>query len=308
MDRQYITLKHFIRDLDEGFTLVELMVSMVVAFIVLSMGLLAVTYSRKLYLEDQDRTNLNQNLRAAMDLVGTDIKQAGERITDAKFPAIDITSSSELLLRRRLDLPILPVCQAIASSSSNPIYIALSTSPPQGCSLLDSDGDGLPDNLVAWRDYRCNQDGVSGCQGNSQEQVRAYIYDGNGNGEFFTYTGEDMTNFQMQTASYTWQRAYGTSSSIYLLEERRFSLSGNVLQLSIDGNTPKKLVNQLNRFEVKAVMQNGSEKNNFPESGDSWQQLKSIKVTFTATPPKDTKNINNFQAFGQFFPRNVISR
>lgn len=313
MGKQYITLKQFIHNSDKGFTLIELLVSTIVASIVISMAFSAVTYNRRLYVEDQTRVNVNQNLRAAMDFVGADIKQAGERITVANFPVISINSSSELTLRRRLDFPVLPVCQAIAASSTNNVFAASSgATPPAGCNPLpDTNGDGWRDNLEAWRNYRCSLDNNPGCQGTSSEKVRAFIYDGNGNGEFFDYIGENSTTFEMQKpASHRWLRAYATTSSIYLLEERKYTLLNNILQLSIDGKTPEKLVNQLSAFEVKAILQSGTEKGTFPETGDSWNQIKSIKVNLTATDPPTQLNIKRarLQATGQFYPRNVLSR
>lgn len=318
MVKQYITLKQFTRNLDSGFTLVELLVSMVVATIVISMAFSAVLYNRRLYVEDQARINVNQNLRAAMDFIGTDIKQAGERITDANFPVIRITGGSELVLRRRLDFPILPVCQAIAVSSTNRVFAASSAAtPPPGCNPLpDSNSDGYRDNLEAWRNYRCKQDNVTGCQGNILETVKAFIYDGNGNGEYFDYVGENGTTFELQklATNPAWQYAYTTGAGgIYLLEERKFNLLNNILQLSIDGKTPQKLVNQLSTFEVKAVLQSnptGSGKGTFPETGDRWQQINSINVNLTAIAPPEQLNIktSRLTASEKFFPRNALSR
>jgi type IV pilus assembly protein PilW len=284
---------------------------MVVASIVLSLALSAVLYNRKLYLEDQARINVNQNLRAAMDLVGTDIKQAGERISDSAFPVLGVTGSSQLVVRRRLDLPILPVCRAIVSGSNDSVFSAQSgVTPPQGCNPIpDTDFDGWPDNLGAWRNYRCSRDNVAGCQGNTQERVRAYIYDGNGNIELFTYTGENSTTFEIQKVTNTWARAYTTTSSLYILEERTFSLSGNVLQLVIDGNPTQRLVNQLSAFQVRVVKGDGTDIGTFPEVGTSWNQIKSISVTVTAQQANQgSARVRNLTASGQFFPRNVLSR
>jgi len=317
MVKQLILLRQFIRNSDEGLTLIELLVSIVIAAIVLSLAFSMTLYNRKLYLEDEARTNVNQNLRAAMDLVGTDIKQAGERITDSNFPVVEVTGGSQLILRRRLDLPILRVCEALLSGSNNAVFIAKTTSPPQGCAPLpDSNGDGWPDNLEAWRNYRCSRDGTPNCQGNVQEQVRAYIYNGNGEGQYFTYVGEDRTTFQIQTiATNIWTRAYSTSSSIYLLEERKFSLSADgVLQLVIDQGPPQNLVNQLSSFQVKAFIPpisptDDGGRANFTAPGANWRQVRYIQLDLTAqSPTQILLKPRNLTASGQFFPRNILSR
>ncbi len=321
MERQFILLKQFTHSSDKGLTLVEVLTSMVVAAVVLPLALSTLVTNRQLYLEDQARTEVNQNLRAAMDLVGTDIKQAGERIQDARFPAIEVTGGSQLLLRRRInnpnnvansDLPILPVCQVLRNGTNDVVFMAQSVgTPPPGCVPNDTDADGMPDNLELWRDYRCSRDGVAGCQGNAQEQVRAHIYDGNGNIQPFNYTGENAT-FEIQKDAVAWAREYSTSSSLYLLEERQFSLDTdeNILQLTIDGSpNPLRLVNKLSEFQVQVRLRNGSAKTTFPEAGDSWKQVSSIQVDLRAhgqtTGPLKVKNLD---ASGRFFPRNALSR
>lgn len=313
--------KPYIHNSSKGFTFIELLVGMLVASIVVSMGFSALVYNRKLYLEDEARNTVNQNLRIAMDLVGTDIKQAGERLTDPNFPVVRITNSggnSTLILLRKLDLPVLPVCAAIRAGFSDPLFMAQTATPPAtppaGCNPLpDTDGDAHPDNLGAWRNHRCRQDGVEGCQGNSSEWAQAYIYDGTGNGEFFDFVGEGSTTFDVRRRTgHTWTRAYNTSSSVYLLEKRQFSLSGNTLQLSINDQTPLDLVKQLTRFEVRAFMQSGTPaagKTIFPQTGDSWQQIQNLQVNLTAqSPNSDLTSGRNLTASSRFFPRNVLSR
>lgn len=337
MQKKFIRLKQFIRSSNNGFTLIELLVAILIASIVLGIALQIAIYNRKLYLEDQARNRVNQNLRAVMDIVGADVRQAGEQIGDSSFPVItieqddtDVTGvkASELVIRRNLLGITLPVCNQInAGSNRDNVFIAdNSGSPPAGCSpQADTDGDGWPDNLDLWRNYRLTHGG----------EVRAYIYNGNGNGEFFTYDAEDNSGFKIHKGnSERWQYDYNTNNAkIYLLEERRYRIcpssqltqnsctssrtnGNNVLQLVTNGDysTPTNLVSALTGFQVQAFMQDGTVQSTFPATGYNWSQLKNIRVDIAGSDPSQgtlittKQNIAKRQISAVFFPRNIISR
>ena len=326
-------------NLDSGFTLVELLVSMVVASIVLSIAFLGASLNRKLYLEDQVRNSVNQNLRTALDLIGSDIKQVGEYLSkDSAFPVIqvlqtDITGTnpieqkSEIVILRSLLDSTLKVCQNInAGTNRDNVQISDNgANPPAGCSPdVDANNDGWPDNLEKWRNYRLSHGGT----------VRAYIYDGAGNGEFFDYDSEPNSKNQIHKANNTnWQYSYNASGSsrVYLMEERRYRLlcaqsscsQDNVLQLVTNENHASSktlnLVNNLNRFKITVVTKNNSFKatgfcTTLPcPTSDSWTQIKSIQATVQGVNPAKSNLISikandkkKLQLTQQFFPRNTL--
>lgn len=149
--------------------------------------------------------------------------------------------------------------------------------------------NGIPDTWENWRDYRCWQDGVKGCQGNSKEKLRAFIHDGQGNGQFFLYEGEDCldilnvsklptclgaTNYIIRkSGSLVNDYGYGdilsrvrkASSEIHLLvEERKYSAvtnsnypNGYVLQAaitpaSIDDPSTQEITAGIDKFNIEA--------------------------------------------------------
>ncbi len=72
---------------DRGYSLVEILIALGIGVLILGLLLTITLANRRLYVLDQSRTASNQNLRAALDLVVTDIRQAGERLP-ADFPAV----------------------------------------------------------------------------------------------------------------------------------------------------------------------------------------------------------------------------
>ncbi len=149
-------------------TLAELLVALTVASAV---GVAALTLGlagRHIYDSDEVRTALSQDLSAAMDLVVTDVRQAGERLPNdlAALEIVDGGGSDELVVRRNLEPTVLRVCSD-TDGTDELIAIAQTVSPVQGCAVVaDDDGDGWPENMEPWRDARLAAGGT----------LRAYIY------------------------------------------------------------------------------------------------------------------------------------
>jgi prepilin-type N-terminal cleavage/methylation domain-containing protein len=217
-----------------GFTLLELVVASAVSLTILSVALGVLSEQRRWILGNSTRANSNDSLRLISDLVGQDIKQAGERLDqNTTIPGITIipgataTDPDTLILHRQLISQILPVCQNIAAGSSNTsIDVSLVTlSSVTNCtySYPSSPAPTEPsptltalkptDSLRAFRNYRCTLDGyasnattdpcarsvnTASCQqtgGTDQECGWAYIDDPvNRRGEFFVYSYENSGN------------------------------------------------------------------------------------------------------------------
>ena len=292
-----------------GFTLVELLVGTLVGLAITGGALTLALSGRRIYQTDQNRTSVNQNLRAGMDLLGTDLRQAGERIP-ADVPAVEISSGSggapdTLLLRRNLIDAVLPVCAGItAGSNAAQVFVAdRGPSPPTGCAPVpDQDADGWPDNMGAWKSYR---------QANSG-RVLAFIYNPVGKyGEFFTYDSEDNAACSIHRASAgNWAHSYGVAEQcrVYILEERTYRLSGDLLQLVINGDTgnPMNLVCEVTDFQARAVMRDGTVLESLG-AADAWSNLLSVEVTLRGQASFSGRTLVRSLS-ARYFPRNVLSR
>ncbi len=126
-----------------GFTLVEILVALGIASLLLGVILSTTLGHRRLYVLDQNRTAANQNLRAALDILVADLRQAGERLP-LDFPAVEVRNGTELVLRRNLFDVVLSLCDrnGISGNQDNtrttsrwPIGILRGT-PPRNTSKL----------------------------------------------------------------------------------------------------------------------------------------------------------------------------
>jgi type IV pilus assembly protein PilW len=251
------------------------MVTVVIAGATLTIAL----STRGMFETDQHRTTINQNLRAGIDLLGIDVRQAGERLPfDA--PAVQINDGSggapdTLTLSRNMLDYVLPLCKDItAGSNADTVFTAKKKLPgsgkiPQGCiPVPDENGDGWPDNLEAWREYR--------------------IANG-GNAD-------------------NWQYSYSTNQEprIYILEQRSFRLQDDILQCIINDDTSNalNLVNRMRDFQVRAVFKDGTIQSTL--AGKTWTDLESLEITLVGGESFGARDMDR-TVVTRFFPRNILS-
>ncbi len=248
---------------------------------------------RQMYLQDQQTNDVNQTLRSVFEIVGADIRQAGEGFAeDPNFPSVIVTENdgnSEIHIRRSLLTGSLPVCRKVVSGTSEDVVVVDDTGSVAGCDVIDDDNNGWPDNLDTWRDYRISNGTI----------IRAFIYDGIGNGEFFDYRGEEtfatdgstvtpssdvVASASITMGNHSWKNTYEAngSSRIYLIEERRYRLRNNNLELIIDGNETQisRIVGNLERFQIITHIQQDLSINS------------SQRYTCTVIPPQDSSDCN----------------
>jgi type II secretory pathway pseudopilin PulG len=356
-----------------GITLVELIASTVVASMVISVAFGGMMFNRELYAQDEVRTRVNQTLRSAMDLVGADAQQIGEQIlrADPAFPAVELRRtpatpapgstdwSSSLIMRRNL-LPFLTVCQNLGnpgdSEATPPVaptsqtgitsiqIFTRDTNPndevrPEGtCGELSNERDNASAPAIdavrdRWNTARTNNGGT----------LRAFLYDGNGGGQFVTVTG--FTSPDANSRTVTIQSANGLQfyangrARLYFLEERRYEVDTNRnLTLKIDDGTPQTVVSGVERFQVRIttnpVVSTDPLINHFafceysqadrclnPDTSisadarlDSWSVINHLRVTLIARDTTaengriDPKSQESARTISEdFFPRNVMN-
>jgi len=302
--------KRSTRDSTDGFSVVEVLVAMTITS-VFAAAALSIAFSTQGLLEaDERRTTVNQNLRAGIDLLGIDIRQAGERLP-GDAPAIQIMNGTSgapdrLMLRRNQLDYVLPLCKDITGgSSADSVFVAkkkITGKVPPGCyPVPDANGDGWPDNLEAWRNYRIANGG----------SVQAYIHNPiTGLGEFFIFDAEDSSTFHLHKANgASWQHDYQMNQDprIYILEQKEYRLQDGVLQCMVNDDTSSvlNLVSHLEDFQIRAIFNDGTVQQTFGGT-DDWVRLQSLEVALVGQiEGKDTTFERTLTS--RFFPRNVLS-
>jgi prepilin-type N-terminal cleavage/methylation domain-containing protein len=188
MERKYTIYKVLTRNLNKGFTLLELLVGLIIMGLVSGLAMNAFLQASNSFNRDKKNIDTNQNLSAVLEIVGNDIRQAGEGINEGNFPSIEFdlvtatdiaaglqSGSSKIVIRKAIAPQPLTLCQTIpANVSPLPIQLIIADSvagtdssciftyaPPSPAPALLPVSAAIP---VAWqtainaRQYRCQLD------------------------------------------------------------------------------------------------------------------------------------------------------
>jgi Tfp pilus assembly protein PilW len=227
-----------------GFTLVELMVSMSITLGITMVALQALSSTQKEFTQDTRKIDLSQKNASILDVIGRDIRQAGEQIEDPKFPVVkmfpnpvDATKGSSLVLYRAVSSS-LPLCIDV----SNPIAVGSTISAwPSSSTTTDvvdsfqnckaetvKAGNTYPEALEEWKYNRTNKAASYGV-----------IYDNRGNLQPFTYASEVETaagskvyNINMNPVTTTYELKSGMSA--YLVEKKEYLVCGTDLMMRLN--------------------------------------------------------------------------
>ncbi len=302
-----------------GLTLVELLVALAIAFIVVGAAMTLTFSSRKVYDLDETRTSINQNLRNALTIIGSDVRQTGERLPTAAgsvFPALELVQGGEgpELIVRRSRLATQPTLCASVSGSAATLTIGTNNNPPYPeCDTTNSTiRNSLQAQILDLRAYRAAQTALG-------LPAHAYLYDPIDRvGEFFIIANEQSSRFTYSLSRTTgsWNKTYNVLEKapaegqprIYILEERRYRKQGDYLQVVVNGDTgnPQNLIFGVSGFDVQMRLKDGSRVNAFGAAAD-WTQIAAVEVSVTGRADVSGRNVQRTFS-SEFFPRNALNR
>ncbi len=293
-------LKPFSLNCDKGATIAELLVASVVGLVLVSLTHSVILANHRLYQVDIVRTELNQNLRSALDIIAANARESGERLP-ATFPALLLTDGGanpdELIIRRNLLDEVLVVCQDLTAGSGNSwVFLSAPLAGNPACTYPSQST-----SYNSWSTYRNDEGGA----------VDAYIVNlATGEGEFFKYDGEQDFggDLMVHRESGNWQYDYPAQvSAIYILEEWDLSVNGDFLQLVVNQNVaePRNIIFGIENFQVQITMEDTSVLNAFTNNED-WVDIQSIDISLSGSTQYKGQDISASLS-SKFFPRNILS-
>lgn len=234
---------------------------------VLGFTMKAVVEANGIFEKDKKDIKISQSNLALMQIIGDNIKAAGENIGEPLFPVIEIkpnidagamVGSSKLVIRRGV-VPALVTCNPIIVAYTSTIIQLNGRGPGSRCELAMSYLNPITNNLPSpvtrsfkltqARKYRCSQDNPSVdysvldtdfCEGNSDETALAFVVDKLGNYRTFNYIGDTFftgfsffnagENLNISNLSASFPNAmtvYPDRSSIYIVQERSYTLDSS---------------------------------------------------------------------------------
>jgi Tfp pilus assembly protein PilW len=185
MAQKYTILKALIQTSNKGFTLIELLVGLVITFTITGLAFDAFINSSNTFRNDQRNIDNSQNLSAILEIIGNDIQQSGEQITEGTFPVVTIEKipttdtvnmqgSSKITVRRALASPLTLCANTTATTSITSLVVTQDSNSNANCKsgtvvkneqiLTGSTAGPLlpvverPSTLMTARSYRCKLD------------------------------------------------------------------------------------------------------------------------------------------------------
>lgn len=284
-----------------GFSILEVLASLTIGAIVMAIVISSVLSLRNTYFEDIKRTQINGNLRSAMDIISMNIRQAGENVLSG-FPAVLLQNgasgaSDTLILRRSPITEILTLCQDVSQGSVLQ-YVS---------SGLLLNAECIPSNVTPL--YNTFTAELAAQEGNP----RVFIYDSaQKKGEFLDYLHGGTSSGQYYLSTSGTSRAYNKlSTALYVIEEYQFSQNAATSRLELVINQETSQVRpvafDITDFQVKFLMQDGSTLTSFDQQGSQdWKDIHYIDLTLSG---RDTFKGRTFTSTinAAYFPRNVLS-
>lgn len=303
-----------------GFTLVELLVAITVMGVVMALLSPMVLSSRKTVQSDQLRTAVNQSLRGGSDMIGADIRTAGERFPPGAqslaLPPIvieegDDDTPDQLILRRNLWEGTLAVCQDVTAGTAPTRILVIDENLVQ----VDEDAyaecgqpindDGWPENLAQLKAL-ADSIGEGGV-------LFGYIFNpAIAAGEFIRFkvpddadsTGE-VERAEAPIPVHAQGYPLGSGSRIYVLEERRYRVGDDdILELLINDAPPRlPAVADVVDLRARYVLADGST----ATTVGSWRDIRAVELTLKTNTSRGPEQVER-ELTSRFFPRNILSR
>jgi len=286
---------------ERGFTLLELLVALFISTTVLGIVVSTVLNLRNTYFTEIKRTQINGNLRSAMDIMSMNVRQSGENLLSA-FPAIlledgESGASDTLTLRRSPITEVLILC-ADAAAGTNVLQVS---------SASLSNGECIPANVgPVFTIFTGQLEASSGA-------LRVFLFDNvTKQGEFAEYMSGTLSSGQYSLSVGTLSRSYPQiSTSIYVLEEYQFTrdAAADRLELTVNG-APESLAPVafgVTDFQVTFDLQDGTTVAEFAQSGTTdWKDVRAIRMTLSGMSEFKGHQVSS-TITSTFFPRNVLS-
>jgi prepilin-type N-terminal cleavage/methylation domain-containing protein len=289
--QKYSILMAATQNSTKGFTLIELIFGLLIMGLVGGFTLNALVEASNSFNQDKKNIQSAQNLTTVLELIGNDVKQAGERINNTNFPAIELrqdsAQGSTVIVRRALVTRALTFCGTSMTGTTAASLTSLVVKDPSlnipagtnpGCDQ-NSSASATPTPLREAINYRCElgdpnhtydpaQDSCNPTPAPSNtiaslQNVLVALSAANGDICVLRYTGENLAASPatstlvlqpLTTTNCATAGTYNANIPIYLIEERRYTLDplGNLNVSTDGGQTYTTLISGIARFKVSA--------------------------------------------------------
>jgi Tfp pilus assembly protein PilW len=236
-----------------GFSLMELIIGMSITSLIAALASQALLQTQNSFTKDQQRLSNNQKTSSILEIIGREIRQAGELITDAGFPVIQVkplTSTPggpvSLIIYRAFNDP-LPICQTYPSGTAiSGLLFAVNTTTNMPCRILATDTVNTSTSLRLigdWQNQRALANGQLLGMVGSNRSFQPFVY----NSDPAAVAGANSQNMTIGTPLFTPSTTIslnaGTSDNAYLVTKKEYLICGNNLMVRINSQVESSVNN-----------------------------------------------------------------
>jgi prepilin-type N-terminal cleavage/methylation domain-containing protein len=240
---------------NQGFTLIELLVTMSITTIISALVLQALVRTQTSFSIDQKRVENGQKMSSVLEILGRDIRQAGELIIEQNFPTIQVKTlnagGASIIIYRAISEPV-TICQDYAAGVAiDGFYFATDKKIPAannnigkefctvetitgGSPTLVGSNPFPPKQQEGWVDKRAvarNQQSF-GMIRNATGTVQSFIYTSEDH-PASTYSGASL-NLKVGTTGLTPTPEIKVGDTAYLVEKREYLVCGTELKVRVN--------------------------------------------------------------------------
>jgi prepilin-type N-terminal cleavage/methylation domain-containing protein len=241
---------------NKGFSLIELIVTMAISSMVIALVSQLLLQTQNSFSKDQKRVSTNQKMSSVLEIIGREIRQAGELITDPDFPTIKVTPLStgsnppvSLIVYRAISNPI-SMCTAHANNTTvNRLFFAIDTVTNPTCRVLPASvaaGDTFPtEQQDGWISQRTAAGGrIFGMVANNPLPVgsprvfRPFLYDNE-----LSAPGANSLNLSIGISPIVTTGTINIADSAYLVVKKEYLICESDLVVRINSSVESTLNN-----------------------------------------------------------------
>lgn len=209
----------------KGFSLVELIVGMSITTLIVALASQALIGTQNSFNKDQKKVENGQKMSSVLEIIGREIRQAGELIVDADFPTIKInqlaSGKASLIIYRAISEPI-SICRTYAAGVQVPapgLLFAIDQVANSPCKVANVNPYVPSTQQTDWITKRNNAGGQLFGVVNSSGIAQPFLY----NSESFA-PGTNSMNLAIGTLSFIPSQPIALNNSVYLVIKKEYMI------------------------------------------------------------------------------------
>jgi prepilin-type N-terminal cleavage/methylation domain-containing protein len=220
---------------NKGFSLVELIVGMSITTLIVALASQALISTQNSFTKDQKKVENGQKISSILEIVGREIRQAGELIVDADFPTIKVkqlaSGKASLIIYRAISEPV-SLCRAYSAGVQVPspgLLFAVDQVTNNPCKVANVTPYVPSTQQTDWITKRNNAGGQLFGVVNSSGTAQPFTY----NSESFA-TGTNSMNLAIGILPFTPSQPISLNNSVYLVIKKEYMICEDTVTLRKD--------------------------------------------------------------------------